>query len=155
MLRRTQGEDVGVARVKETYQRKLANEMRSRRERLIDGLKVALSDGGKLGDGLGREDYTQLTEGLLSVVEEGLQGRSAERRTFYVETVVPSFMSRGATPETLEKVMRKWTHGAVNEVSQALEPAAEQRQAEAWLNAFFTGLVDEMRGAARPRGGGR
>jgi len=144
-----------VARVQETYQRKLANEMRSRRERLIDGLKVALTEGNKLKNELVREDHSQLTEGLLSVVEEGLQGRSAERRTFYVETVVPGLMDRGATPEVLERALRQWTQRTTQEVVQALEPAADQRQAQAWMEAFFSGLVDEMRQAARLRGGGK
>lgn len=145
-----------MAKVKETYQRKLVNELRHRRERLIEGLRVAMSDDDpEFGKGLGREDFAQLTEGMLSVIDEGLQGRSAERRTFFVETVVPGLMARGATPGEVETVMRRWTGGMAGAVTEDLEPATDQRQAMAWMDAFFSGLVDEMRNVAQPQGGGR
>lgn len=133
-----------MARVQEKYQRKLMTAMKGRRERerFIDQLKKALSKhGGGMGTAWAREDHAQMCEGLMSILTEGLQGRSNELRTIYVETVVSGLMAQGATPQALKALLRAWSEGVQKELETEMENLSDKREGMQWMREFFDGLV--------------
>lgn len=57
------------------------------------GARVATDD-----DTASDEDLRQMVDGFLGILDEELSGTRSERRTFFVETVIPSLVEKGVDP---------------------------------------------------------
>jgi hypothetical protein len=138
-----------VARVQEKFQRRLATQSRSKRERFIDCMQQAMTAQGIQRNPLSRDDLTQMMEGFVSVITEALQGRSTEVRTFYVETVVPGMMRKGIDSPSLVETMRAWTDGVQEILRDELKTAPDRSDAMQWMTAFFREFMSDVDRAAR------
>ncbi len=138
-----------MARVQEKFQRRLATQARSKRERFIDCMQQAMTAQGTERNPLSRDDLSQMMEGFTSVITEALQGRSTEVRTFYVETVVPGMARKGLAPTTLIQTMRAWTEGVQEVLRSELSAAPDRSEGIQWMSAFFKEFMADVERATR------
>ncbi|MGA9523960.1 MAG: hypothetical protein WBV82_21040 [Myxococcaceae bacterium] len=140
-----------MARVQEKFQRRLATQARSKRERFIDCMQQAIKSQGIDHNPLSRDDLAQMMEGFVSVISEALQGRSTEVRTFYVETVVPGLIRKGIPMDSLVPTIKAWTEGVQEVLRDELKEAPDRSGAMQWMSSFFKDYMSDVERATRTK----
>jgi hypothetical protein len=127
--------------------------VRNGRERLAEVMNQAILEvGGIPSNTLARDEILQLMDGFAAVVQEGVQGKSNELRTLYVEVVIPALVRRGIDAGTAARLMREWLDKVHTELRTEVRTLADSREAMQWLEGFSREMSADVQRAAQATG---
>jgi hypothetical protein len=130
--------------MEEETRKQLAKVLRGQRNRYIAAIEAME---GSQPSAYGAQDFAQMIDGFLALLEEALTSTSSDVRTLYLETAIPSLLKTGTNPFAL----LTGTVGfavvlSVNAVAGM--PEGQREQAQRWLSAFFSDWMGELLRAA-------
>jgi hypothetical protein len=100
------------------------------------------------GDTIDAKAIQQIVEGVLHILDEGLEGGSSEIREAYIETIIPNIVRRGRTVDGLFYSAFAFTVAVSSLLTREL-PLELREPALTWFAHFYAVFQGEIAVTAR------